>query len=1118
VVDDDPGITPALAFGPIIGNSDGHGFSAGDIVANRFRVIEFLARGGMGEIYRARDLELGEDVALKIIRPEMNTDPATLRRFRDEARLSRQVTHVNVCRVFDVFSHWPNGKSSTPVLVLTMEFLRGETIASRIRRCGRVPHEDALRILRQIAHGLEAAHSAGILHLDLTSNNVFLVPQAHGVRAVVADFGLAEALQELAGSTRSPRDAPDLAREHRGSQPPSAATDVYALALLAYEMLTGERFTGTPGKSDPHDGLSREQRTAIGRALEVDPSKRFTAPSALVSALYGRRTLLPPWRALTVISLLLLVGLGWIAARLAEDGVPADGRRPTAILIATKTEPTKLAITAELNTLLATWLGAGERLRLDSSRDGASTEQSHDCSSECLDAIGKKLGGDYVIAFKVDSLAPPLIGFGLLARDLRRHRTIEVKKRGEIGSLPVLVEEAAAEAREKLSIPTPLPAESTAARALLPQSAEGLRLYVTGKDSIHRGNASAAADALATLVRLEPRYAMGHVALADALAHLGFHERAISEYRAALPLGGEMPRRELLLIQARAHEGERHWDAAAAVYHALVSSSPDDQTLQIALATALAAGGHCRAARATLAVLRHDVVTGRYTLGSDLEVSLVEATTSEQCHDWKGEKAAAQRAVRQAESLGANADLASARQLLAWATAETGDINGAKLLEQQVLAQAAQSGNLELQFRAERSLAAMARDRGDFHEAESRLSGLVNLARTMRNPDDEGLVQRSLGALHIRMGRLDDAVAANKRALALFASTEEHDLEALSLNSLAIIAEMKDDYPEALRLYEQALPLLRRAGDSQGVGAVLANAGRVHCQLGATQEAHRELSEGARLLESHHDIQAADSLTNLALLEIEMGELAGADDALRRAAALRSERPSVLAWLALARARLAFERAAPSADSTLQQAISIFVTSRDKDGEGWALTALAAFEIDRREFGVAMATARHAEDACRQANDAPCKEGALVTRAEAAWQSGQLGTARAAIRQALSSQDKLVMLHAREVEALLVAAGGSNIRSDRLLASAIDEAARSGFATRRAASQLARGRVSEQAGKTGPALRLYGQVAAECKRLGMARLEHAAIEATNRLTNAPRQSLIEVVGPPNPRL
>src|SRR5262245_7748335 len=172
-------------------------FRSGDLLAERFRIIRFIARGGMGEVYEAQDIELAERVALKTIRPGIAQEEKTVRRFIREVNLSRRVTHPNVCRIFDVFHHETpedsRGRARRLPLV-AMELLPGETLAARLKRAGPFTESEAQPIVAQMAGALSAAHNVGVIHRDFKSSNVILLPGPSGdLRAVVTDFGLAHA-------------------------------------------------------------------------------------------------------------------------------------------------------------------------------------------------------------------------------------------------------------------------------------------------------------------------------------------------------------------------------------------------------------------------------------------------------------------------------------------------------------------------------------------------------------------------------------------------------------------------------------------------------------------------------------------------------------------------------------------------------------------------------------------------------------------------------------------------------------------------------------------------------------------------------------------------------------
>ena len=212
----------------------------GSLVADRYRTGELVGRGGMGAVYEVHDQLLDDTVALKILHAGSTFDPKALRSFKQEVLLARQVSHPNVCRLFDFGVHHTDAGE---VPFLTMELLRGETLAARLRASGRMPVEAALPLVRQIAAGLQAAHRAGVVHRDLKTENVVLVPGAAGDRAVVTDFGIARPteLGDGTGGTATIVGTPAyIAPEVLTGKPAGPAADIYALGIILYNMVTGE--------------------------------------------------------------------------------------------------------------------------------------------------------------------------------------------------------------------------------------------------------------------------------------------------------------------------------------------------------------------------------------------------------------------------------------------------------------------------------------------------------------------------------------------------------------------------------------------------------------------------------------------------------------------------------------------------------------------------------------------------------------------------------------------------------------------------------------------------------------------------------------------------------------
>ena len=283
-------------------------FSAGELVAGRHRIVRYLSRGGMGEVYEAEDTELKERVALKTLLPAIASDESMVARFKQEIQLARRIGHPNVCRVFDLSRHPANGSATSPTLFLTMELLRGETLAAKLEREGRMSTADALPLLQQMAEALEAAHHSGVLHRDFKPSNVMLVTEAETVRAVVTDFGLARGLVTPSQSTVTISNnllgtLDYMAPELLSGSAASFSSDVYALGMVAHKMVTGtlpfdsetplggailRSKKAIPSPRTLVPDLSPNWERAILRALDPDPAHRFTNARHFVQSIEGK--------------------------------------------------------------------------------------------------------------------------------------------------------------------------------------------------------------------------------------------------------------------------------------------------------------------------------------------------------------------------------------------------------------------------------------------------------------------------------------------------------------------------------------------------------------------------------------------------------------------------------------------------------------------------------------------------------------------------------------------------------------------------------------------------------------------------------------------------------------
>jgi serine/threonine protein kinase len=324
-------------------------FQDGEVVAERYRVVRFLARGGMGEVYEVHDLWLNNRLALKTLLATISDNAAALSRLKAEVLIARQVSHPNVCRIFDFGFHdkrlTPGDRHVERVAFLTMELLNGETLSARLERLGRFAIDEARPIAEQMIAGISHAHAAGVVHRDFKTDNVMLVDDGGSTRVVITDFGLARsALRVSEGITSSHHGAIGtldyMAPEQLVGRAVTRQSDIYALGVVLYEMVTGRlpfdaesplgralqrASTKAPRASKFVGELPSSWVTAIARCMEIDPEDRFSeAPELLPligSAPAGSRRSLSRTKvvALAVVAA-ALVGGGIFAAVQSDDG------------------------------------------------------------------------------------------------------------------------------------------------------------------------------------------------------------------------------------------------------------------------------------------------------------------------------------------------------------------------------------------------------------------------------------------------------------------------------------------------------------------------------------------------------------------------------------------------------------------------------------------------------------------------------------------------------------------------------------------------------------------------------------------------------------------------------
>ena len=886
------GARPAAGGGPL---------GVGQWFGSRYHVIKLLGSGGMGEVYQAWDEELGVAVALKVIRPETIADPeraaALHRRFKRELLLARQVTHKNVVRIHDL-------GEVEGIKYITMPYIAGDDLATVLRREGRLPVARVLRIARQVAAGLAAAHEAGVVHRDLKPPNVMIDPDDN---AVIMDFGIARSV-DMGSSTVAGVVVGTLAymapEQARGEEVDQRA-DIYAFGLILYDMLAGRRqMAGSssalaelvarmqqapPPIRSVDPSIPEPVERIVARCLETDRENRYQTMAELIADLDAldpdghrirplspgevqpaRRTAavkrgsggkaLPAgslkWIAVAI-ALLLAAGAAVLIRqrRVGRPSAPAAGAgRTISLAILPFRNATGDASLDWLGPSLSEMLGTdvGRSARLQTVPSERLRQILHDLrisADSTFDPATLRKLADFGNADTI--LWGQFLKFGNEIRidatllDVKGQRSVPLKAQAPSqGALLAAVDQLAQAVRENLSFSGSV-IEELKASAFKPstRSLEALRFYNEGLQLAHQDKNSEAVKKFQASIQADSEFALAYAKLAQSYASLGYDAEAEQNSRRAVELAERLPAQEKYIIAAGHAKIVNDTAKAIEAYENLAKVTPEDPEVNFELAALYESSGAFDRARAHY------------------------------------------KKVLERDPKSVAALLASGRVEI-----KAGNPQGSLDFLNQALSLAIQLENDEQKADVLHAIGVAYKRLDKPNDALRSYRESLEIKRRLGNKRGIAVTLGEIAQVQKRLGNPEASLASLKEALQIQREIGDKKGIATTLVPLGNFYEDRGSYDQALESYKESLQIQREVGNQNGEALCLNNIGNVYLFKAQYDDAQTYFERALQIREKiKNPRDIADTLHNLAETATNRGQY---DEALKhylRALSIRRE-------------------------------------------------------------------------------------------------------------------------------------------------------------------------------------------------------------------------------------
>jgi eukaryotic-like serine/threonine-protein kinase len=1087
----------------------------GDVLGGRYEILQLLGEGGMGAVYKARDRELDRFVALKLIRPELAANPSILARFKQELLLSREVTHRNVIRIFDL-------GDADGVKFITMEFVEGQDLRSLIQERKKFPPAEAVELMLQVCRALEAAHTLGIIHRDLKPQNIMLDRTG---RILVMDFGLARMVEgdgmtqtgALVGTMEymSPEQALGKDLDQR--------SDLFSLGLILYELLTGimpfkaesavaslikrnqERATPV---SDHDETIPSALSNIVGKCLERDPALRYQNATEFLrdlEAWQGNRagaTLRFPtsekpwgqtvpwhWIGGTAAVLVLAVAGFLLRGKLSSPRSTKTALAAPAVSLAilpfrnASADQSLGWLGSSVAETLSTDVGQSSHLRIVSpervSQILRDLRISSDASldSATVQRLAEFSNADNIVWGRYTRFGDQ-IRIDATIQDMKHGRTTTLAESATENNILSAIDLLAGDIRSNLAL------SSSTIKELQGQSFKpstnslpAMHDYDDGLQFARLGSFLDASKQFEAATKEDSQFALAYSELAKTYANLGQDDDAERASRKAVELSDQLPPPEKYLIQASHYQIQKDYPKAIEAYGTLAKAAPNNADVLFDLAGLYEKSSAYDKAReeytkvltldpkrvdALLAIGRVEIDSGNPQKGLEYltraQALAVEFGNEEERSQILQAMGAAFAALNKNEDA-----LRNFRDSL--------EIKRKLGLKAGIaLSMKAMASSEDLLGKPDQALK-------DYKESLALYQGLGDKAGT-------GDVLNDLADFDVDHGRYDEALKLFKESLEAEVEVGNQAMQALVLNNIGNVYFTKADYQNAHTYYEQALQLREKLNVPSAVADTLHNLGEISTRMGQNDQAVEQFLRALDLRRSTGDKRwAAIESSSLGTLFGYQGRygaaLSAEEDALKAFRELQDRSVWLAGILSLYGNALAQVGRADEAQKTLEEAMNVAHELKDQVTTAEVQGYQGDNAFYRGDYSAAAALYDQALKAATHANDLDLIQVAKFDIAKVAVRQGRFQSAASLLGKLSEDADRMGLKYVSVECSIYHAEALMNLKSyepaRKELESALDKSEKLGLKALLAQSHYLLARDLELSGNPGDAREHYTQ-------------------------------------------